>query len=177
MNTPCPINVHRCAARIAAAPGWSALRPPGTASWCGGMNWRACAGTHAATGLVAADDPPVEGVHQFLMPLVTPAADPPVYRRCSVAMFRRWTAGYLVRVTAAAANPPVFVAASRPIEPRTPITCCCKRWRAKAAAAPHTRSLIALDHRLAQQISPLFDIHWPTADAANPEGNPYILSD
>jgi DNA-binding SARP family transcriptional activator len=134
-----------------------------------------------APGLLTADESRLwEGVHQFLVTLS---------RLNSIVLFFddvQWAdtstlslLGYLVRVTAASTHPIVFVAASRPIELRTPIG---------ALAQTLTREgrliRIVLDRlsssettALAQQISPAFA--FPLADwlMQQSEGNPYILSE
>ncbi len=121
-----------------------------------------------------------EGVHQFLVALS---------RWQPIAVFiddTQWAdastlglLGYLVRVTTVSVNPIVFVAASRPIELRTPLgllvqtltregrvlRCSLKRLSSVETAA------------LAQQISPAFA--YPLADwlMQQSEGNPYVLSE
>ena len=87
--------------------------------------------------------------------------------------------GYLVRVTAAANHPIVFVAASRPIEPRTPVAALVQTLtrEARLIRVPLDRLSSSDTAALAQQISPAFA--FPLADwlMQQSEGNPYILSE
>ena len=123
-----------------------------------------------------------EGVHQFLIALA---------RLQPIVLFFddvQWAdaatlglLGYLVRVTAASGRSASigFVAASRPIEPRTPIAALIQTLTREGRL-----QRIALDRlsssettALARQISPAFA--YPLADwlRRQSEGNPYILSE
>jgi DNA-binding SARP family transcriptional activator len=121
-----------------------------------------------------------EGVHQFLIALS---------RIQPIALFIddvQWAdaatlglLGYLVRVTAASANPMVFVAASRPVEPRTAsallIQTLTREGRVLRLVLDRLSSTDTI--ALAQQISPAFA--YPLAGwlMQQSEGNPYILSE
>ncbi len=121
-----------------------------------------------------------EGVHQFLIALS---------RLQPIALFIddvQWAdastlglLGYLVRVTTALANPMVFVAASRPVQPRTYsallIQTLTREGRVLRLALDRLSSTETI--ALAQQISPAFA--FPLADwlMQQSEGNPYILSE
>jgi DNA-binding SARP family transcriptional activator len=87
--------------------------------------------------------------------------------------------GYLVRVTAASTHPIVLVAASRPIEPRTPIAALLQTLtrEGRVQRLPLDRLSPSDTAVLAQQISPAFA--FPLADwlTQQSEGNPYILSE
>ncbi len=127
-----------------------------------------------------------EGVHQFLIALSQ--LQPIVIFLDDVQWADAATLGllsYLVRVTAASpaaaarSAPIVFVVASRPIEPRTPIAVLIQTLTREGRL-----QRIALDRlsasetaALARQISPAFT--YPLADwlQHQSEGNPYILSE
>ena len=87
--------------------------------------------------------------------------------------------GYLARVLAASAHPIVFVAASRPIGPRTPIGALVQTLtrEGRLIRIPLDRLSSSDTAHLAQQISPAFA--FPLADwlLQQSEGNPYILSE
>jgi DNA-binding SARP family transcriptional activator len=121
-----------------------------------------------------------EGVHQFLSALA---------RLQPVTLFIddvQWAdgstlglLGYLARATAAAPHPIVLVAASRPIEPRTPLaTLVQSLTRAGRVLRLALERLSPTETTaLAQQLSPAFA--YPLADwlMQQSEGNPYILSE
>ncbi len=132
-------------------------------------------------GLPAADESRLwEGVHQFLIALS---------RRQSIVLFvddAQWAdastlglLGYLVRVTASSAHPIVFVAATRPIDPRTPLGTLRQTLarEGRLRLVPLDRLTSADTTALAQQISPTFA--YPLAEwlTQQSEGNPYILSE
>jgi DNA-binding SARP family transcriptional activator len=121
-----------------------------------------------------------EGVHQFLIALA---------RLQPITIFVddiQWAdgstlglLGYLARATAASSHSIVLVAASRPIEPRTPLA-----TLVQALAREGRVRRLALDRlsatdiaAFAQQLSPVF-AH-PLTDwlVQRSEGNPYILSE
>jgi DNA-binding SARP family transcriptional activator len=87
--------------------------------------------------------------------------------------------GYLVRVTTASSHPLVFVAASRPIELRTPIGAVVQTLtrEGRLIRIPLDRLSSSDTALLAQQISPAYA--FPLADwlMQQSEGNPYILSE
>ena len=121
-----------------------------------------------------------EGVHQFLiallrLQLITVFIDDVQWADASTLGLL----GYLVRVTAAPANPIVWVVASRPIEPRTPgavlLQTLTREGRVQRLSLDRLSS--SETTALAQQISPTFA--YPLADwlLQHSEGNPYILSE
>ena len=121
-----------------------------------------------------------EGVHQFLIALS---------RWQPIAVFiddAQWAdastlglLGYLVRVTASSDHPIVFVAASRPFEPRTPLALLVQTLtrEGRVLRCSLNRLLPAETAALARQISPAFA--FPLADwlMQQSEGNPYVLSE
>jgi DNA-binding SARP family transcriptional activator len=134
-----------------------------------------------APDLLTADESRLwESVHQFLVMLS---------RLNSIVLFFddvQWAdtstlslLGYLVRVTTASAHPIVFVAASRPIELRTPIGALAQTLtrEGRLIRIPLDRLSSSETAALAQQISPAFA--FPLADwlMQQSEGNPYILSE
>jgi len=167
---------------LLAAPGWSTLqaRLELLSVW-----WRELARlvpevVPQAASSTADESRLWEGVHQFLVALA---------RLNSIVVFiddAQWAdnstlgvLGYLVRVTATSANSIVFVAAARPIEPRTPLASLIQTLTREGRV-----QRLALDRlspsdttALAQQISPAFA--YPLADwlMQQSEGNPYILSE
>ena len=139
------------------------------------------ASRRAAPGSTIVDESRLwEGVRQFLAALS---------RLNSIVLFCddvQWAdastlglLGYLVRVTAASAHPIVFVAASRPIELRTPIGALVQTLtrEGRLLRVPLDRLSSSDTAALAQQISPAFA--FPLADwlMQQSEGNPYILSE
>ncbi len=167
---------------LLAAPGWSALqaRLELAVVWWHELA-RLAPEIMPQTVSSAADESRLwEGVHQFLMALS---------RMQPVALFiddAQWAdvstlglLGYLVRVTAASANPLVFVAASRPIEPRTPGAVLLQTLTREGCVLRLTLDRLSSSETtaLAQQISPVFA--YPLADwlMKQSEGNPYILSE
>ena len=134
-----------------------------------------------APGSLTADESRLwEGVHQFLVALS---------RLNSIVLFFddvQWAdtstlslLGYLVRVMAASIHPFVFVAASRPIELRTPSGALVQTLtrEGRLIRVPLDRLSSSDTAALAQQISPAFA--FPLADwlMQQSEGNPYILSE
>jgi len=121
-----------------------------------------------------------EGVHQFLIALA---------RRQAITLFIddvQWAdvstlglLGYLARSTAASPHPIVLVAASRPIEPRTPIAVLLHTLTRAGRMLRLTLDRLSPSETaaLAQQLSPAFA--YPLADwlTQQSEGNPYILSE
>jgi DNA-binding SARP family transcriptional activator len=121
-----------------------------------------------------------ESVHQFLAALS---------RLNSIVVFFddvQWAdnstlglLGYLVRVTTASTHPIVFVAASRPIAPRTSIASLIQALtrEGRVLRLPLDRLSPSDTTALAQQISPAFA--FPLADwlTQQSEGNPYVLSE
>ncbi len=127
-----------------------------------------------------------EGVHQFLIELsrlqpITLFIDDGQWADASTLGLL----GYLVRVTAASpattarSAPIVFVAASRPIEPRTPLTSLIQTLTREGRVLRLSLDRLSSSETtaLAQQISPTFA--YPLADwlLQRSEGNPYILSE
>jgi DNA-binding SARP family transcriptional activator len=166
---------------LLATPGWSALqaRLELAVVWWHELA-RLVPEIMPRTVSSAADESRLwEGVHQFLIALS---------RLQPLALFiddLQWAdvstlglLGYLVRVTAASANPPVFVAASRRIEPRMPGAVLLQTLTREGRVLRLTleRLSSAETTALAQQISPVFA--YPLADwlIKQSEGNPYILS-
>ena len=121
-----------------------------------------------------------ESVHQFLValsrltPIVVFLDDAQWADNSTLGLL-----GYLVRVTAASTHPIVFVAASRPIGPRTPIGALVQTLtrEGRLMRIPLDRLSSSDTAALAQQISPAFA--FPLADwlMQQSEGNPYILSE
>jgi DNA-binding SARP family transcriptional activator len=166
---------------LLASPGWSALRAQlnlPTVWW------------HELARLVpevmpqsvapAADESRLwEGVHQFLIALS---------RLQAITIFIddvQWAdgstlglVGYLARVTASV-HPIVLVAASRPIEPRTPSATLVQSLTREGRLVHLTLDRLspAETTTLAQQLSPAFA--YPFADwlMQHAEGNPYILGE
>jgi DNA-binding SARP family transcriptional activator len=123
-----------------------------------------------------------EGVHQFLIALsrlqpITVFIDDAQWADPSTLGLL----GYLVRVTAASARsaPIVWVAASRPIEPRTPTAVLLQTLTREGRVQRLSLDRLSSSETtaLAQQISPTFA--YPLADwlLQHSEGNPYILSE
>jgi predicted ATPase len=86
--------------------------------------------------------------------------------------------GYLVRVTAASANPMVFVAASRPVEPRTASALLIQTLTREGRVLRLVLDRLSSTDTIAlAQISPAFA--YPLAGwlMQQSEGNPYILSE
>jgi tetratricopeptide (TPR) repeat protein len=132
-------------------------------------------------GSLSADESRLwEGVHQFLIALslvqsVTLFIDDVQWADASTLGLL----GYLVRVTAVSTHPIVLVAASRPIEPRTPIAVLLQTLTREGRVQRLSLDRLSSTETtaLAQQISPAF-AH-PLADwlMQQSEGNPYILSE
>ena len=140
--------------------------------------------TARKTTLTADESRLWESVHQFLLALS---------RLNSIVVFLddvQWAdqstlslLGYLVRVTAAmpaaSTHPIVFVAASRPIGPRTPVGALVQTLtrEGRLIRIPLDRLSSPETAVLAQQISPAFAIPLANWLMQQSEGNPYILSE
>jgi DNA-binding SARP family transcriptional activator len=132
-------------------------------------------------GSLSADESRLwEGVHQFLIALsqvqsVTLFIDDVQWADNSTLGLL----GYLVRVTAVSIHPIVFVAASRPIGPRTPIGALVQTLtrEGRLIRIPLDRFSSSDTALLTQQISPAFAHPLAAWLMQQSEGNPYILSE
>jgi DNA-binding SARP family transcriptional activator len=167
---------------LLAAPGWSALqaRLDLPVVWWHELARLVPEVTPQVVSSAADESRLWEGVHQFLIALS---------RLQPIALFIddvQWAdastlglLGYLVRVTAASANPLALMAASRPIEPRTPIAVLLQTLAREGRVQRLTLDRLSSSDTtaLAQQISPAFA--YPLAGwlIQQSEGNPYILGE